>query len=122
MLGLVTRRLQAVKPQQCSCLLEGLSWGTRVVPARVSLWVPWPEALWAIGRVYLRNHLGQLQPGLGNDMVMFQVICQVILHRLWTPGVWCCQTLVLGPHGVRALARVRVLYGEFVRTDMTPVS
>ena len=39
---------------------------------------------WSVG---LRDPLVQLQPGLGNDMVMFQVVCQVILHLFWTPGV-----------------------------------
>ena len=62
----------------------------------------------APGRGGLRNPLGQLQPGLGNDMMSFQVACGVNLHRFCTPGVWCCQTLELGPRGERALVRVRV--------------
>ena len=30
---------------------------------------------------------------------LFQVPCRVTLHRFWTPGAWCCQSLVLRPHG-----------------------
>ena len=75
--------------------------------------------VWATLLEGLRNPLVQLQPGLGNDMVMFQAICQVILHRLWTPGEWCCQTLVLGPHGERALAMVSVLSRDIARAVVT---
>ena len=30
--------------------------------------------------------LSGAEPGLKNDMVSFQVPCQVSLHRFWTPG------------------------------------
>ena len=64
----------------------------------------------------------ELQPGLGNDMVVLQVPCQVVLHRFWTPGMWSCQTLELGPHGERALAMVRVRTRDVARADVTLVS
>ena len=57
---------------------------------------------WAPDQVGLRHPLGQLQTGLGNDMVSFQVPCRVSLHRFWSPGGWCCPTLELRPHGERA--------------------
>ena len=75
---------------------------------------------WSPGWLGLRNPLRQLQPGLGNDMVSFQIPCRVSLHHFWTPGVWCCQTLVLGPLGERAFSRVRVLSSEVAKVDATP--
>ena len=65
------------------------------------------------------NPLGQLQPGRGNYMVSFQVPSRVSLHHIWTPGPWCCQTMELGPHGERALARVRVPTREVARAEAT---
>ena len=77
---------------------------------------------WAPGRGGLRYPLGQLQPGLGNDMVSFQVACHVSLHRFWTLDAGYCQTLVLGPHGERALGRVRVMSRDVDRSGMNLVS
>ena len=70
-----------------------------MVPVRIPHWLPRPHTSispWVGG---LLNPLGQLKPGLGNDMVSFQVPCRVTMHRFWTPGVWCCQTLGFGPMG-----------------------
>ena len=36
--------------------------------------------------------------------------------------MWCCQTLVLGPHGERALAMVKVLSLDVARSEATLVS
>ena len=48
--------------------------------------------------------------------------CRISMHRFWTPGAWFCQTLELGPHGQRALARVRVRFRDVARVEATPVS
>ena len=60
--------------------------------------------------------------GLANDMVNFQVPCRLTLHQLWTTGSWYCETLVLGTHGERALARVRCRCRDVARAKVTPVS
>ena len=62
---------------------------------------------------------GAATVGLGNNLVMFQVLCHVILHRFRAPGAWGCQTLVLGTHGERALARVRVRSRDIATVDET---
>ena len=55
-------------------------------------------------------------------MVMFQVLCQVILHHFWTPGMWYCQTLVLCPYEERPLASIRVRSKDVGWPEATPVS
>ena len=47
------------------------------VPVRFSLWVTRPHTSPGPGRGGLQNHLGQLQPSLGNDMVNLQIPCRV---------------------------------------------
>ena len=64
--------------------------------------------VWAILRVGLRNPLVQMQSRFGNDMVMLHAPYLVFLHRSSNPSAWYCQTLELGPHGKRGLARFRI--------------
>ena len=59
--------------------------------------------------------------GMGNDMVSFQIPYRVTLQTFWTPDVWCCQTLGLGPHGETALARVRFRSRDVTRAEATLV-
>ena len=50
-------------------------WAHGRLPVRISVLIPNPDnslGHWSVG---FRNSLGQLQPGFGNDMVMFQVVC-----------------------------------------------
>lgn len=50
-------------------------WAQGRFPVRINLLIPNPDnslGPWSVG---FRNSLGQLQPGFGNDMVMFQVVC-----------------------------------------------
>ena len=75
-LGLVPRRLQALTPQQYSCLPEGLSGGhIGSCLSGLSFGFKGQTTVWATGRVGLKNSQGQLQLGLGNNTVMFQVLC-----------------------------------------------
>ena len=92
------------------------------VPVRISPWLPIPHTSIAPWLGGFRNILGQLQPGLGNDMVSFHVPCRVNLHHLCTPGVWCCQILVLDTHREIALGRVRVLSRDAAKAEATPFS
>ena len=121
-LGIGPRRLQSPNPQHSSGLQRPEFRTQGWVPLRFSLWLPRPHMSMGPGRGGLWNPLGQLQPGLGDNMVSFQVPCRVRLHRFWTPGTWCCQTLELGPHGERALARVRVWSRNVARAEATLVS
>ena len=41
------------------------------------------------------------------------------LHHFWSPGMWCCQILVLGPHWERDLSRVRVRSRGIARAEVT---
>ena len=85
-LELGRRRFQAPNPQQGSGLPEGLSWGHKTVPVRIPLWLPRPHMLFLPRSRRPPESSRELQPGLGNDMVSFQVPCRVSLHRFWTPG------------------------------------
>lgn len=42
----------------------------------ISLWFPRPVNCWATSWVGIRKTLRQLQPGLGNDMLMYQDLVQ----------------------------------------------
>ena len=88
----------------------------------ISLWLPRPHTSMGTWLGRPQESSRQLQPGMRNDMVSFQVPCQGSLHRFWTTGMWCCQTLVLGPHGERALARVRFLSRDVARAEAILVS
>ena len=110
-----------MNPQKYSGLPEGLGWGHEGGCPSGSVLVcqgNTPDS--APDRGNLQNPLGQLAPGLGKDMVSFQVLCRVSLHCFWTTGAWCCQTLELGPHEERALARVRVRSRDVARAEATP--
>ena len=56
------------------------------VPVRIPLWLPRPHMLFIPRSRRPPQSSRELQPGLGNDMVSFQVPCRVSLHRFWTPG------------------------------------
>ena len=85
-LGVRPRKLQALNPQEGSGLPERLMEGTRegagqhpsLAAKAIHLDPPWSRRPPQSSR--------ELQPGLGNDMVNFQVPCRVSLHRFWTPG------------------------------------
>ena len=85
-LGLGPRRFQAPNPQQGSGLTEGLIEGTRDGAGQD------PSLAATATHVVLPRSRRppefsrELQPGLRNDMVSFQVPCRVSLHRFWTPG------------------------------------
>ena len=124
-LGLVLgpRRLQAPNTQQGSSLPEDLNgwhkvgcWSGSVFSCKRD------TRRWSTGRGGLWNPLGQLQPGLGNHMLSFQVTCRLSLHRSLTPVAWCCHTFVLGPHREKAIARIRVQPRDVARAEATLVS
>ena len=96
--------------------------GTREEPVRINLWLARSHNSMGPGQVDLRNPFGQLQPGLGNVMVSFQIPCRVTLHCFWTPCAWCSQTLVLGTNGESALPRDTVRSRDVARAQGPPVS
>ena len=77
------------------------------VSVRIRFWLPRPHTSICPWSRRPPESSRELQPGLGNDMVSFRVPCRVNLLRFWIAGAWCCQMLELGPHGERALPRVR---------------
>ena len=86
-LGLGPRRLQARNPQQGSDLPEGLSGVQKGRCRSGSVFGGQGHTRRsAPGQGGPRIPLGQLQSGLGSDMLSCQVPCRVSLHRLWTPG------------------------------------
>ena len=93
-----------------------------MVPLRSVFSCQGPTRRWAPGWGGFRNPLGQLQPGLGNDMLRFHVPCHVSLHRFWTRDAWFVQRLELDPHGERALARIRVRSRDVSSAEATQVS
>ena len=110
--GRVRVRFRSQKPPDSEH--TGGKWSSRrvelraqgTVLVRIRLWLPRPHTSirpWLTRRLESSR---QLQPGLGYDIVRFQVPCRVSLHHFWTTGGWCCQRLELGPHGDRALPRV----------------
>ena len=86
---------------------------------RINFWVQRPDNCMGHWSGRPQEFSGAATVGLGNKTVMFQVLCQVILHRFRTPGTWGCHTLVLGTHGERALARVRVRSRDIASVDET---
>ena len=55
------------------------------VPIRIIFCIQGHTSLWAPGLGGFRDPLGQLQPGLGNNMMSFQFPCQGTLHCFWNP-------------------------------------
>ena len=109
---------------------------------RINLWLPRPHNTighWS-GRIQVFSREAAAGPGKRYDdapgsipsdnvplldtrgMVMFQVLCLVIMHGFWTTGEWCFKTLVLVPHGERALASVSVQSRDVSTADASPVS
>ena len=56
------------------------------VSVRIPLWQPRPHMLFLTRSRRPPETSRELQPGLRNDMVSFQVPCRVSLHRFCTPG------------------------------------
>ena len=94
----------------------------RMVPFRVPFWLPRPHIFFHPRSRRPPESFRAPAQVLGNDMLSFQVPYQVSLPCFWTPVVWCFRTLELGPHGERALARVRVGSKDVTRAEATLVS
>ena len=86
---------------------------------RINFWAQMPDNCMDHWSGSPQEFSGAATVGLGNNIVMFQVLCQVILHHFRTPGTWDCQILVLGTHEERALARVRVQSRDIASVDKT---
>ena len=80
-LGLGPWRFQAPNPQQGSGLPEGLIEGTRDGAGQDPSLTATPHMLFLPRSRRPPESSRELQPGLGYDMVSFQVPCRVTLHR-----------------------------------------
>ena len=59
----------------------------RIVLVRINVWFQRPDNCMGHGSGRPQEFSGAATVGLGNNIVMFQVLCQVVLHCFRTPGV-----------------------------------
>ena len=111
-----------VNPQYCSCLPKGHKGGHKGECCFRLVLGPRPDNFRGLCSVRSQEspQVGAALPWKRYGDVPGSMSSDPVL--LLDPCAWCCQTLVLGRHGERALASVRVRSRDVARAEATLVS
>ena len=121
-LGLGTRRFQALNPHQGSGLPKGLVEGTRDGAGQDPFLAATVTHVVSPAFEDVSGFLSGAAAGPGKRHGELPGSLPSQPATLQDPRSLCCQTLELGPHEGRALARVRVRSRDVARAEATPVS